>query len=493
MHAIDWDRVPWRSSPAVFRRLKTEILKLKDDGRVLTSAKELRDWLPARVGPFEPAVLDTVIGLLAGPGALLTLGFGDYVLLRPELMNVYAQAVIRSLRDDPQERGCITEERVLRGELNYPDGFERLPAADERIVLHAMHEQLVERAICLRDHDPRGCRATLLMFPSYHRRERRDKPHRPQAFMTYRFGGYLDEIYATLVVRLHHSEPFERDELWRNAADFTTASGRAIGVRLSARPDGSGEIDLYCDAGTPPGDQALFARYVHDHLATRAAEVTRLRTYICPHCETPVENRDVARRRLEDGKSDILCVACERRVNLRDEIERLLDSVEIGRRVQRIRTEIEIELDSHSRERLLVGEVIASVARADQLAREVTVADRGIDMEIEFRNDTGRATGRKIYLQLKSGDSHLRATKRDARRVFRIHEPRHADYWADQQFPVMLVIRDSSGAIEWMEIREPLRRQRDIGEWPARAIDFEGERFDVMSIRRWRDQMLAER
>lgn len=116
--SIDWSRIPWRSSPATFRRLKREILRLKDDGRALTSVKELRDLLPARVGPFEPAELDAVVGLLAGPGAVLPLGFGDYILLQPELINAYAQVVIKSLRDDPLERGCIPEERVLRGELN---------------------------------------------------------------------------------------------------------------------------------------------------------------------------------------------------------------------------------------------------------------------------------------------------------------------------------------------------------------------------------------
>ena len=129
-------------------------------------------------------------------------------------------------------------------------------------------------------------------------------------------------------------------------------------------------------------------------------------------------------------------------------------------------------------------------ARANQIARELTVSDHGIDMEIEFKTDEGDATGRKLYLQLKSGDSHLRTRQRDDSRAFRIAKPRHADYWADQAFPVMLVVRDSEGAIEWMEIGEHLRARRAAGDWPVRTIAFEGERFDVMSIRRWRDRLL---
>ena len=43
--------------------------------------------------------------------------------------------------------------------------------------------------------------------------------------MNYRFTGFLDEIYATLVVRLHHSDAFEQDKLWCYAADLKTNAG----------------------------------------------------------------------------------------------------------------------------------------------------------------------------------------------------------------------------------------------------------------------------
>lgn len=61
----------------------------------------------------------------------------------------------------------------------------------------------------------------------------------------------------------------------------------------------------------------------------------------------------------------------------------------------------------------------------------------------------------------------------------------------DQAFPVMLVIRNSKGEARWMEVRDYLKRQSDNGNRAVRQIAFEGERFDVVSIRRWRDKMLA--
>ena len=55
---------------------------------------------------------------------------------------------------------------------------------------------------------------------------------------------------------------------------------------------------------------------------------------------------------------------------------------------------------------------------------------------------------------------------------------------------MILVVGDSWGTIEWMEIGETLRRQRTTGDWPARDIAFAGERFDVMAVVRWRDDAL---
>jgi hypothetical protein len=52
------------------------------------------------------------------------------------------------------------------------------------------------------------------------------------------------------------------------------------------------------------------------------------------------------------------------------------------------------------KERALVGEVISTVANAGQISREFCVSDHGIEMEIEFKNDAGEATGWKLYLVL---------------------------------------------------------------------------------------------
>ena len=56
----------------------------------------------------------------------------------------------------------------------------------------------------------------------------------------------------------------------------------------------------------------------------------------------------------------------------------------------------------------------------------------------------------------------------------------------EQAFPVLLVIRNSEGEVRWMEVRDKLKRARK----PVKQIVFDGERFDVMNVRRWRDKAL---
>lgn len=84
-----------------------------------------------------------------------------------------------------------------------------------------------------------------------------------------------------------------------------------------------------------------------------------------------------------------------------------------------------------------MSEVISTVVLTGQISREFNVSDPGIDMEIEFKNDRHEATGEKLYLQLKSGDSHLRERKGDGAEIFTIKDERHARYWMAQKFPVL--------------------------------------------------------
>lgn len=92
-------------------------------------------------------------------------------------------------------------------------------------------------------------------------------------------------------------------------------------------------------------------------------------------------------------------------------------------------------------------------------------------------------------MQLKSGDSYLKQCERDGAEVFQIKNPRWADYWQQQAYAVMLVIRTSDGEIRWMDVSAYLKRE-SAGKNAVTQIVFEGERFDAVSVQNWRKKLL---
>jgi hypothetical protein len=108
-------------------------------------------------------------------------------------------------------------------------------------------------------------------------------------------------------------------------------------------------------------------------------------------------------------------------------------------------------------------------------------------MEIEFKDDTGRLSGRKVYLLLRSGDSFLNSREHDSAEVFKVWNEGNQFYWMEQVVPVILVVRKSSGQVSWMEIGDWLKRASKNGLTSFSEILFEGKRFDVMSVHGWRD------
>jgi hypothetical protein len=119
-----------------------------------------------------------------------------------------------------------------------------------------------------------------------------------------------------------------------------------------------------------------------------------------------------------------------------------------------------------------------------------TNSDHGNDGEIEFKDDQGRASGKRLYVQLKSGDSYFKKRQSDGAAVFQIKNLRWADYWQQQAYAVMLVIRASDGEIRWMDVSAWLKRERAGGK-PVKQIIFEGERFDVVNVQHWRKRLLG--
>ena len=328
------------------------------------------------------------------------------------------------------------------------------------------------------------------MLPSFFRRERPDLEEHPAPIVSYRFQGSIDEIYATLVVRLHHTSAFDNDRLWKFAADFKTPGNRQMGFKLTKKREGSAELLVYCDPQIYIDAKVTFIRYIHDHITQKSTHVHRYRHYICANCSTPVENHKTVQRRLAAGKTDIVCVDCEERVLLIDLIEEKFASTAMKRKVRMLEAQSEVSIENDSQALTLLGHAFAISVEAGQLFHHTPNADLGIDGEIEFKNDQGQPSGARIYLQLKSGDANLYQRKHDGKDLFKLTNSHHANAWHPDNlgYPVMLVIHTSDEQIRWMNASDYLAEHGK----QTKQIVFDGEPFTALNLVKLRNRILPQ-
>jgi DNA-directed RNA polymerase subunit RPC12/RpoP len=228
---------------------------------------------------------------------------------------------------------------------------------------------------------------------------------------------------------------------------------------------------------------------VHRHLEKYARDVRRDRRYVCTNCGRPVTDLEAVRERLAAKRNFIICQRCDRKVLLIDHIEQRLATDPVARRVLRMDERATRELDTQALEQILIGHMMAICGEANQIFRPVSMFDYGIDGEVEFRDSDSQPSGRKIYVQLKSGGSYLRTRKADDREIFDIKNERHLTYWLSQPVDVYLVIRDAEEIMRWMNVTRYLKRRKDKR---SRQVVFEGEKLDAPAVWRVRDDYISK-
>lgn len=91
--------------------------------------------------------------------------------------------------------------------------------------------------------------------------------------------------------------------------------------------------------------------------------------------------------------------------------------------------------------------------------RETPNSDVGIDGQIEYRNEQGRAAGNVVAVQIKSGISYI---GKNASRIRFRPSAKHVNYWREFPVPVLLVIHDpADDELYWVDARQQLRA--DLG------------------------------
>jgi GTPase SAR1 family protein len=338
--AIDWDRMPVVTSSALFAAAKSFVLDQKAAGTLLTPlASLLAAFLTAPVtGPAAKAAPDAKAGRdlldsdqerlrgvfegcvvrLEAAGLVKRVAFGDLVLLQPELIDVYAGAIVNAAREEPDGLGSMLEARVLDVDFLIPAQERIADGQQEKLLVIATLEELTRHEIVLREETEDGVQ---LVFPAAFRRDLPEAAEPADTTAEFSFEGPVGNIYATLVVRLARSDRFTRRGAFRAAAQFEADAGGICTVHLTRSDEGRGALQAGYSKDVPDIVRSQFERFVQAHLERRATPgtVCRVRLYRCPDpdCRTPFSTAQVEAA-LSRGRTSLLCPVDETRVPLED-------------------------------------------------------------------------------------------------------------------------------------------------------------------------------
>jgi small GTP-binding protein len=324
--AIDWSALPKVTSNDLVQQIKAFLIAEKEAGQLLSTTDDLyRTFLKSPDAPADTGELraqfETCIGRVESRDLIQRLSFGNLVLLQPELLDSYASALVNAVKDEPDGLGSIAEEKARKGNFSVPSDERLKDKEQEKLLLIAMVEDLLRHEIVLREQADDG---PYLVFPSQSTRENPDLPDPEGKAVIFDFEGPVQNIFATLAVRLSHSGMFKKNETWKDAMTFTPRLGGTCGMFLHNIGEGSGKLTLFYDKALGEETRFYFEEYVHTHLQRRAIaeSIRRRRIFICPECGTPLDDLSVTRRRQRDFDW-MICGVCDTQVSILDREERL--------------------------------------------------------------------------------------------------------------------------------------------------------------------------
>jgi small GTP-binding protein len=121
--SIPWNRLPITNSPELWVKLRDYIATLRMGEEILITTSNLLLSFNQKYpnDKFEGNEFNTVLNHAQIQGLIWKFSFGDFILLKPELMNDYASAIIRAARKNPNGLGLIDEAKLLAGDIDFED------------------------------------------------------------------------------------------------------------------------------------------------------------------------------------------------------------------------------------------------------------------------------------------------------------------------------------------------------------------------------------
>jgi len=283
-HAISWERQPKISSTKLFDAIRGFLLQKRDTKLLLATEAELRQAF-LETGAVSSTEVDAefrvCVGRAQARGLIRRFSFGDLILLRPEVLDAYAAAVLHAAGADSRGLGEIQESVVRDAEFTIPSDSRLGDQETERLLLIATIEDLLRHEVAIREDSDQGA---YLVFPT-ETRHRLVLRLELKPWCRFSFEGPVQHVWATLIVRLAHSGVFVRDAVGDDCAIFR-AGGESLALRLATPDEGEATIHLLTEAAEPDHLERLLERFVDSHLRRRAIwnSVVRAGLMVCPGC-----------------------------------------------------------------------------------------------------------------------------------------------------------------------------------------------------------------
>ncbi|HEU4885608.1 MAG TPA: metallophosphoesterase, partial [Longimicrobium sp.] len=313
-------------------RIHGEIRRRARGGEVSVTLSELERHVRATHGDaYDAAAVEQVAEDLDRMGEIVytRLASGEQTLvLSLEEVERYAGWLLSAARSNPRRVPALEERTLELFLLNIP---ERLPQAQELVVLEAVVGLLILHGICFRHEG-------VLIFPSLFPQVEAppDQRTRDDVSLSYAYQGADDNIYASLVASLVISGQFGQHRLWANRVEFKIPGEGVYGLRRVPDGAGSAHIGLFFSDQVDPSRSELLIRFVTAHLRTHGVGALRAEL-ACENCQRLIP-REILNVKLTPGATDLVCPWCDLRTRVvhndvgavtteDSEVRRILDDV----------------------------------------------------------------------------------------------------------------------------------------------------------------------
>jgi small GTP-binding protein len=338
--AIAWDQKPATVTTETFKKIKDQVLRLKEApnmGQSIVSLEELRRYLRTQGldVEFSKDELLAAVGHLATHGYVATLRTSkgeSRILLIPELLNNLAASIVLEARRNLRGLGSLDEQHLLQSEYKF-DELANLTSPERSILLDSTVAKLLHNNVCYRETDPLNSRS-YLVFPELINLK---KPSFDDNVATvddvsYTVTGAISNVYASLVVLLGYTDRFTRTNQWRDHARYEFGEGMVCGFRLENELEGELDFVLYFGMQVKNPAKSLFISLFENFLASRDVSVQRYLPIRCSHDH--LINRGVVREQFSLRLAHAHCPRCGEKVNLPEQNQTIQLTFEEARVVE---------------------------------------------------------------------------------------------------------------------------------------------------------------